>query len=199
MGVGSAKPLFLTAGWAAGSFLAALGLQTGMGGSFEISLRALVLFLAGALYANLFEHVWHRYGMHGTRRDPRHAKHHRLFYGANFQTSDPEALREITTTWYVFPVLMAVHYAAFLALFPACLAPAFFLGVVLHYLIFEVTHWYTHVADNGLDRFVARIPGLRRIRAAQIRHHRLHHADPMVNFNFNPPYAGDVMARVLRR
>jgi hypothetical protein len=33
--------------------------------------------------------------MHGCRADPRHAKHHRIFYGQGFQTSDPEALREI--------------------------------------------------------------------------------------------------------
>jgi len=33
----------------------------------------------------------------------------------------------------------------------------------------------------------------------QIRHHRRHHAEPMVNFNFNPPYAGDRLAGVLRR
>jgi hypothetical protein len=199
MGVGSAKPLVSTAGWAAGSFLATVGLQLGASGSFEVSLRGVVTFLAGALYANLFEHAWHRYGMHGGRPDPRHATHHRLFYGKNFQTSDPEALGEITTAWYIFPILLAVHYAAFLALFTARLAPAFFLGVVLHYLTIEVTHWYTHMANNSFDRFVTRIPGLRRLRAAQIYHHRLHHAEPIVNFNFNPPYAGDLMARVLRR
>src|SRR5215831_7825792 len=54
---------------------------------YEVSLRALVVCLAGALYTNLFEHIWHRYAMHGRRPDPRHATHHRLFYGERFQTS----------------------------------------------------------------------------------------------------------------
>jgi hypothetical protein len=199
MGFGSAKLLVSTAGWAVGSYLAAVGLHLGAGGTFEVSLRAVVVCLAGALYANLFEHVWHRYAMHSGRPDPRHAMHHRIFYGKGFQTSDPEAMREIVTAWYIFPLLLAVHYSAFAALFATGLAPAFFLGVVLHFVTFEVTHWYTHVANNSFDRFLARIPGLRRLRAVQIYHHRLHHADPIINFNFNPPYAGDWIGRVLRR
>jgi hypothetical protein len=60
-------------------------------------------------------------------------------------------------------------------------------------------HWYTHVAGNGFDRFVGRIPVLSSLRAIQILHHRLHHAKPLVNFNFTPPYLGDRVARVLRR
>ena len=199
MGFRPAKPLVKTAGWAAGSFLAIIGLHWFTGRGFEFSLRAAAVCLAGALYTNLFEHAWHRYAMHGRRADPRHATHHRLFYGAKFQTSDAAALAEIVTAWYIFPALLAIHYPTFVLLFPAALAPAFFLGVTAHYVLFEVTHWYTHVANNGFDRAVARIPGIRRIRAAQIRHHRLHHAEPMVNFNFNPPYAGDRIGRVLKR
>jgi hypothetical protein len=49
------------------------------------------------------------------------------------------------------------------------------------------------------DRVLDRIPGVGQLRAMQIQHHRLHHAEPMVNFNFNPPYAGDRLAGVLRR
>src|SRR5215470_12778686 len=96
MSLGSAKPLV---------------------GNMEVSLRALVVCVAGALYTNLFEHIWHRYAMHGRRPDPRHATHHRLFYGERFQTSDAAALREIVTGWYVFPLLLTVHYAAFILLF----------------------------------------------------------------------------------
>jgi hypothetical protein len=199
MRVASARPLVITAGWAAGSYLAAIGLQLGASGRIEISFRALGVCVAGALYTNLFEHAWHRHAMHGRRPDPRHARHHRVFYGQRFQTADPEALREVVTGWYIFPLLLTVHYAAFAALFGIGLAPAFFLGVSLHFVTYEVTHWYTHVADNGFDRVLARIPGVRELRDIQIRHHRLHHAEPMVNFNFNPPYAGDRLARVLRR
>ena len=199
MSVVSAKPLFTTVGWSVGSYMAAVGLQLGAISNIEISLRAVVVSLAGALYTNLFEHVWHRYAMHSRRPDPRHARHHRIFYGKGFQTSNPDALREIVLAWYIFPLLLTVHYAAFGALFGLALAPAFFLGVLLHFVTYELTHWYTHVAGNGFDRFVSQIPGLRELRSMQIRHHRLHHAEPMVNFNFNPPYAGDRLARVLRR
>ena len=199
MSVSSAKPLVTTTGWAVGSYLAAVGLQLRATDNIEISLRALFVCLSGALYTNLFEHVWHRYAMHSRRPDPRHARHHRVFYGKGFQTSDPAALREIVTAWYIFPLLLTVHYSAFTVLFGAGLAPAFFLGVLLHFVTYEVTHWCTHVANNSFDRFVTRIPGLSGLRSMQIRHHRLHHAEPSVNFNFNPPYAGDRLARVLRR
>jgi hypothetical protein len=164
-----------------------------------VSARSIMACLAGALYTNVFEHIWHRYAMHGRRPDARHARHHRLFYGERFQTSDPRALGEIVTAWYIFPVLLIVHYCVFVLVFGGPLAPMFFAGVVSHYVTFELTHWYTHVADNGFDRVVSRIPVLRRIRAAQIHHHRLHHAEPLVNFNFNPPYAGDRLGRVIRR
>jgi hypothetical protein len=199
MSLGSDKPLIIAVGWAVGSYVAAVGWQIAVGSHTEISLRALAVGLAGALYTNLFEHIWHRYAMHSRRPDPRHALHHRIFYGEGFQTTDPAALKEIVTGWHIFPLLLALHYSAFLVLFGAGLAPAFFLGVLLHFLTYEVTHWYTHMADNGFDRSVARIPGVCRLRVIQIRHHRLHHAEPTVNFNFTPPYAGDRVAGVLRR
>jgi len=199
MRVSSAKPLITTVGWAVGSYLVAFGVQLGTSSHVEISVRALLVCFAGALYTNLFEHLWHRYAMHSRRPDPRHARHHRIFYGKGFQTSDPGALQEVVLAWYIFPLLLAVHYAIFATLGGVALAPAFFLGVLLHFVTYEVTHWYTHVVDNGFDRFVSRVPGLRGLRAMQIRHHRLHHAEPRVNFNFNPPYAGDRLGRVLRR
>jgi hypothetical protein len=199
MNFGRSKPLRITAGWAAGAYLVAIGLQAGLGGQFEISLCALTIAFAGAIYINVFEHAWHRYAMHSRRPDPRHARHHRLFYGSLFQTTDKAALNEVTTAWYIFPLLLAVHYPLFILLFGAPLAPAFFLGVVLHFVTYEITHWYTHMADNGFDRVLARVPGLSQLRTIQIEHHRLHHADPMVNFNFTPPYVGDRLAGVLRR
>src|ERR1041384_954436 len=99
MGMGrvSSRPLFVAVTWAAGSYLAALGLQLAFGATPEISPRALLLELGGALYTNVFEHIWHRYAMHSRRPDPRHALHHRIFYGERFQTTDPAALREIVT------------------------------------------------------------------------------------------------------
>jgi hypothetical protein len=199
MAVGSAKPLAQTVAWAIGAYLAILALHWYTGATFDLSFQAAGMVLGGALYTNLFEHAWHRYGMHSRRHDPRHARHHQLFYGQRFQSRDPEVLREITTAPYIFPLLLASHYTIFIALFPAPVAPAFFLGVTGHFVIYEITHWYTHVADNQFDRLLARVPFVNRLRANQIRHHRLHHAEPQINFNFNPPFAGDRIARVLRR
>jgi len=199
MSPASFQPLIVAVAWAARTSLAALGLQLAFFAPPEISLRAFLLVLMGALYTNVFEHIWHRFAMHSRRPDPRHALHHRIFYGDRFQTTDPAALCEIVTAWYVFPLLLAIHYSTFGAIFGVALAPAFFLGVALHFVTYELTHWYTHVAGNGFDRFVGRIPVLSSLRAIQIRHHRLHHAEPLVNFNFTPPYVGDRVARVLRR
>ena len=45
--------------------------------------------------------------------------------------SDPSALKEDVLAWYIFPLLLMVHYSAFAVLFGTGLAPAFFLGRVL--------------------------------------------------------------------
>src|SRR6185295_10600708 len=71
---------------------------------------------------------------------------------------------------------------------------AFFCGVTAHFIAYEALHWLTHVEDNAFDRCVARIPVLGAVREHQIRHHQLHHAVPVVNFNFTPPYGGDLCA-----
>ncbi len=199
MSAATARPLIASVAPAWGAYAIAVGVQLAAGAGAEISVRAAGVGLGGVLYTNLFEHAWHRFGMHGRRPDPRHARHHRLFYGPRFRTTDAEALEEITTSWYIFPLLLTLHYAGFALLFGTALAPAFFLGVTAHFTAYEVTHWYTHVAGNGFDGFVGKVPGLRRLRAMQVEHHRLHHLQPMVNFNFNPPYAGDWITRVLRR
>src|SRR4051794_18170891 len=118
----SSKPLIVALLWAAGSYLLALGLQLAFLTSPEISVRAFLLVVAGALYTNIFEHLWHRFAMHSRRPAPRHALHHRMFYGNRFQTTDPAALREIVTGRYIFPVLLAIHYPTFAWLFGAALA-----------------------------------------------------------------------------
>src|SRR5260370_31367728 len=107
MRVGAAKRLVMSAGWAVGAYLAAVGVQVGVGGHVENSLRALVVLLAGAIYTNLFEHLWHRYGMH-VRRDPRHARHHRIFYGGGVQTRDPQELHELVAACDILPELSAL-------------------------------------------------------------------------------------------
>ena len=157
-------------------------------------------FLAGFAYTQLFEYFLHRVLMHrgvaGLEFIQRqHLEHHRVFSGERQQSRDPQDLRFVTTAWYAFPLLLALHWAAFVQVGPARSAPAFFLGVTLHFLAYETLHWLAHVKDNAFDRWVARLPLLGAVRRRQIRHHHLHHALPVVNFNFTPPYAADLCAR----
>jgi hypothetical protein len=163
-----------------------------------LSWSALGWIAAGALYTHLFEYFYHLQMMHRVLRlgpwrfhDRRHLAHHRLFLGDNFQTRRPEALVEVTTSWYTFPALFLLHYAVFRVLFAAEWAPAFFLGVTVQFLVYEISHWLTHLRDNAFDRWARRVPLLGGIRGRQIQHHRDHHARPDVNFNFTPPYLGD--------
>jgi hypothetical protein len=157
-------------------------------------------FLAGFAYTQLFEYFLHRVLMH--RGVPglefirkQHLEHHRIFSGERQQSRDPQDLRFVTTAWYAFPLLLALHWLAFVQALPASLAPAFFLGVTVHFLAYEMLHWLTHVEDNAFDKLVAGLPVVNAVRQRQIRHHHLHHARPVVNFNFTPPYGGDLCAQ----
>jgi hypothetical protein len=180
------------------AYASVLWLHWHLYGEISFSSASLLWMLAGGLYTHLFEYVYHSVGMHRSFRfrrlryyDPRHLRHHQIFAGENFQTRQPAQLAEVATHWYTLPVLFYLHYFVFLACFPARHAAWFFLGVALLSLAYEITHWFTHVHGNSFDRILARVPLLSRLRAAQIEHHRQHHADPTVNFNFTPPYLGD--------
>jgi hypothetical protein len=157
-----------------------------------------IWFLAGFLYTNLFEYWVHRFPMHrglpllrNVRRN--HIEHHRIFHGANFRTRNPGDLAHISGRFWLFPLLFAGHYALLTAIAPIGSALAFLTASFLHYLAFEVSHWLTHLEDNAVDHLLARIPLVASIRAYQIQHHRIHHQTPVVAFNFNPPYLGDVL------
>jgi Fatty acid hydroxylase len=167
-----------------------------------LSWAAFAAMVAGALYTHLFEYFYHLRMMHRVVRigrwsfyDERHREHHRAFLGERFQTRSAESLAGVTTSWYTFPALFAIHYAVFRMLFAPEWAPAFFLGVTIQFLLYEVSHWLTHLRDNAFDRWAQRMPWLGALRARQIRHHRAHHDKPDVNFNFTPPYLGDRVRR----
>jgi hypothetical protein len=161
----------------------------------------LSLFL-GILYTHFFEHWSHRVALHrgiafldDVRRN--HLEHHRRFHGTNFRTHRPADLNHIAGRFWVFPLLYTLHYVPAMVFLPPPSALAFMLGCLLHYLIFEVSHWATHVADNPLDRVLDKIPIVRGMRALQIEHHRIHHETPVLAFNFNPPYLGDVLSGLM--
>lgn len=164
----------------------------------------LAALLAGGLYANVFEFWAHRYPMHRTMplfRSLRlsHLRHHRTFHGERFRTRSADDLKHVVGRWWRFPLLLFFHFAVLAPLAPASVVAAFLLGCLVHYLVFETTHWFTHVEDNAFDRFVTRVPWLAGVRARQMEHHRLHHEMPETGFNFNPPYLGDRWAGLMPR
>lgn len=163
---------------------------------------ALSWVLVGAVYTQLFEHAWHRLAMHQRFRllvavRKSHLHHHRALSGPNFRTRNATKMSHIVGRWWSFPVLLAAHYMVLAMILPAGPLVAFLLGTLLHYSLFEITHWMTHVEDHAFDRLLARIPFVSSFRRDQIEHHRAHHETPSLAFNFNPPYIGDRLAATM--
>ncbi len=145
----------------------------------------------GLVYFHFFEYLWHRVPMHNKFRlipflYKSHMKHHAVFR-QDFQRNDPEALENILGEWFVFPSLLFIHYGLLL-LVPALhvYLPAFFLGIALHFALFETCHWFTHIPDNGFDNFLKDISVIGPWRARQIEYHRLHHEEITCNYQFTP-------------
>jgi len=177
-----------------------------------------VAFLAGFFYTQMFEYVYHRFPMHinprGTGSLSRiheiirnsHIEHHRAFPRSRF-TMDQTTLgysshqemggikqpmnELVVMRWWAYPVLFGLHYLPMILFLPGGFVVMFLLGTVVHYNIFETSHWYTHVSPNWLNPFLAKIPIVGYIRRRNIEIHRQHHETPNINFNFTPPYAGD--------
>jgi len=163
----------------------------------------LVPLLLGGVYTHFFEYGYHRLLMHAGVRGlgfikKNHLQHHRVFYGEHFTSRNGEDWQYIASPWFVFPGLLTIHYFVLRVFLRPGVLLAFFAGVLVHYLVFECSHWLTHVEGNVVDRWIARVPVLRRLRGYHIRHHRYHHEIPTVDFNFNPPFLGDVVFGTLK-
>jgi hypothetical protein len=203
--IGSSRPLLALTISSLTSFGLILWLN---GNALRFHTGALTLslfgwFLLGIAYTHFFEYGYHRFVMHA--RAPwagfvkrNHLQHHKIFYGDNFRSRRREDWQYIASPWYVFPGLLFIHYAPLSRFLTPWHLVAFFAGVLPHYLLFEWTHWLTHVEDNAIDPLIARVPLLGAVRAYQIREHRYHHEIPTVDFNFNPPFLGDVVCGTLK-
>ena len=190
------KPLLRTVAAAVFSYLLLLLLEAASLSSASFSSALLAWLLAGILYTQFVEYWYHRFPMHRNIRfleniKRNHLEHHQAFYGDHFCARTEEDLSHIAGRWWAFPILFFLHYAVLHLLAPSVVVAAFLLGAVIHYVAFEVTHWYTHVEDSAFDRFLKSIPVIGTLRAYQVEHHRIHHETPFVAFNFNPPYLGD--------
>ena len=184
---------------AIGSFLAVTLLHLNAFNAATLSLGLMGWVFLGALYTQFVEYWCHRVPMH--RRVKllelirlNHIQHHRMFHGKSFQIKNGALLNHIPGRYWAFPLLFLLHYAVVVWILAPAACLAFLLGTVLHYLAFEISHWLTHIEDNGVDRAIARLPLLGALRLRQIEHHRIHHEIPEYAFNFNPPYLGDRLA-----
>lgn len=162
-------------------------------------------FSLGVFYTHIFEYLYHRFALHtglpGLKKMREgHRRHHQTFHPLNYKTKNPADLREVTTSWYIFPVLLFIHYFIFINFLPfwyASFALIFFLGILFRFLAYDITHYFSHLDDNFFDRLVARIPLLRQLRAYQDRHHHYHHIRQGINFGFVPDYLPDLIGQTL--
>lgn len=198
------KPILRTVAVTVGTYLVSLVVSKlffARGGLFPETSLLLVWFIAGALYTHFFEYLYHRFGLHkgiplmSLKRS--HLEHHEFFNGPNFQRRDEAALDNITAKWFIFPSLFTMHYAFALLFLPHNCLSILFLGIIIHFLAYELSHWGAHVKDNMVDRVLLQLPLIGRCRAWQIRHHRVHHEFPVYNFNFTVPALGDKLFRTL--
>jgi hypothetical protein len=178
---------------ALGSFALLVAFHAGDLGDASAFAAALAIAV-GVLYTQFFEYAYHRVLLHGRRMGfiaRRHLQHHRIFHGENFASRRVEDLQHVAGHWSLFPLILLVHYLLARLVVGPELALAFLAGCVLHYLAFELSHWFAHVEGNLFDRSLQRVPVVGALRRAQLAHHRVHHDFPDRNFNFSPPYAGD--------
>jgi hypothetical protein len=154
-------------------------------------------FLGGLLYMQLLEYAIHRFLMHG--RIPGsirlgHIEHHRIFHGDRFRSRNAADLATIPGRWWIFPVSGGAHYVVLSRLLPPGAATVVLFACALHYAAFELTHWFTHVDGNVVDRVLGRVRGARTFWSREIEYHRGHHETPVRAFNFSYPYLGDLIA-----
>ena len=223
----NAGPLLATIAWAWASWLVLWVLYMLFGVSTALSglLWSLVAFFAGYFYTQLYEYWYHRFPMHRNAQGKgiwfrihdcirkAHIEHHRAFPRSRFTvTADElskdhpkkdgtqEPLKEmVVMRWSVYPVLFGIHWFILtLVSLPSGFVVLFLLGTVVHYNFFEISHWYTHVQPNRLNEFLLRLPVIGAIRRENIELHRIHHAEEGADFNFTPPYLGDLLGKTLK-
>lgn len=170
-------------------------------------LKTAAFIIAGWFYTHFFEFLHHKFPMHkqiavfGSKPfEPIRKDHLLLHHGdfpdgqKNYKTRDLTKLQHVTTTWYIFPALFLINYGLFVWLAPSVwlqYTAAFFSGVTSHFLVYETTHYLSHLQDNIFDKMIARVPLVGWARKKQDEHHADHHTRPNHDFNFVPPFLGD--------
>ncbi|MGI9263755.1 MAG: sterol desaturase family protein [Gammaproteobacteria bacterium] len=144
------------------------------------------------LYANAVEYLGHRGPMHHPTRGlqlvfTRHAQqHHRFFTDTNMQFDSPVDYKAV-----LFPPVLVIFYLGAFALPMGILigwlatentALLFIATAVAYFLNYELLHFAYHTSQ---DSWVARIPGMGKLRMLHTMHHR---RSLMQHYNFNITY-----------
>ena len=151
----------------------------------KISIFALLMAIAGFLYALVIEYAHHRWILHSKvsgffkKFYADHIKHHRLFRSKNFQTRDKALLQFVATYWPTFPLIFLVNYLVLAQLahylyIPLFLIIAFFTGILIEFVYFEFTHYALHVEGSSINNFFNSY--------AKQMHHKAHHDKMSGNF-----------------
>jgi Fatty acid hydroxylase len=126
--------------------------------------RALVGFVLGLLYANLFEYSLHRFALHATKGflPEKHGLHHST-WGSD---DEPLYVNFARSPWVVVGLVAAnaLPVAALEWLWRPGLAAGALAAFAIYFVIFEELHWRIHM--GGLPRWLE----------FSRRHHLAHHA-----------------------
>ena len=133
--------------------------------------RALLGFLLGLLYANVFEYALHRFALHAQEGflPEKHGLHHSTWCTAE----EPLYVNFARSPWVVVLLIAAnaVPVAALELLWHPDIAPGVLAAFTLYFVVFEEIHWRIHM--GGLPGWL----GFSR------RHHLAHHAGAPGRFN----------------
>lgn len=148
---------------------------------------ALGFAAAGVLAWTVFEYALHRWVFHSRPRHPRLAKLVFLIHGVHHAQPD-DGSRVVMPPLVSLPLALGLWALAGMVL-EAPWRDCFFVGFLVGYLHYDLTHWACHQARprSSLGRYLRR------------HHLRHHHADEGANFGVGSPLWDVVFATVLGR
>lgn len=180
--------------------------------SRAFTILGLLCVFAGMLYTHSFIYGYHRFPMHNYYSIPltahikdSHIKHHKAFTRSRL-CIPPEKLLDtfeelngrrvlmndmISQRWWVPGSIVAFHLGGLLIVVDATYVMMFGFGLVIHYTMYDVSHWFTHVRPTRLGTFLERLPFIGKLWIMTVHIHDVHHTTPDVDFNFTWPWLGD--------
>lgn len=189
-------------------------LFTGHDLSDALTLPGILGVTLGMFYTHSFIYWYHRFPMHRYYRVPwtahikrSHAEHHLAFHRARLSIA-PDKLLEpfkkkggttvrmndmISQRWWVPCSIVAIHVGSLLTVMRPSYVMMFGFGLVIHYTLYDVSHWFTHVRPTRFGNFLERLPFIGNLWRLTVQVHDTHHSEPDVDFHFTPPWTWDML------